>query len=124
MMFDWIFYVVANSPYIAVGLGFAWLIAWGYRTERAERAYDGVPKPLIRRSKEINAGIIPDDMATALKQWLPDGSEEYTLKAEVMPIFQERDHEPTWCVRVIAEGDGIDSGFDALFNRHGEILTS
>ncbi len=105
----------------AICLGLAWLMVWTFRSEREERMYDGVPKPLIRRAKEINAGMIPHDMNAALEKWLPEG-EDYTLTAEVLPIFKERDHEPTWCIRIVAEGDETDSGFDALFNRHGEIL--
>lgn len=122
MMFEWISFLFINSPWVCVALAFTWLMLWTFRTEREERAYDGVPKPVIQRAKEINAGLVPHDMMPALKQWLPEG-EDYTLSAEVVPIFKERDHDPTWCVRVKAKGDGIDSGFDALFNRHGEIFT-
>lgn len=106
----------------AAALGFMNLALYCYRTAREERSYDGVPKFIIYRTKEINAGMIPSDMKAALSQWLPEG-EQYTLKAEAIPILQEHEKAPTWCIRVSAQGDGIDSGFDALFNRRGEILT-
>lgn len=122
MMFEWIGFFISNSTWICAAMALAWFLTWTFRKDREDRMYDGVPKPVIQRAKEINNGLIPHDMMPALKEWLPKG-EDYTLTAEVVPIFRERDHDPTWCVRVKAKGDGIDSGFDALFNRHGEIFT-
>ncbi len=109
--------------HLAMGfLAFTNLILWCIRSARDERLYDGVPKYILHRVKEINAGLLPADMAVTLKQWMPEG-EDVKLRAEASPIFQERGTAPTWCIRVSAQGDGIDSGFDALFNRRGEILT-
>ena len=103
-------------------LAFMNLILWSIRSARDDRMYDGVPRYVLHRVKEINAGLIPSDMAVALKKWMPEG-EDVKLRAEASPIFQERGTAPTSCIRVSAQGDGIDSGFDALFNRRGEILT-
>lgn len=103
---------------------FAWLVLWVIRSERDERMYDGVPKAITSRVTEINAGLIPSDMEAALSKWLEEKGEDYTLRAEALPIFHDDGYAPEWNVKVTVQGDGIDSGFDALFNRRGEILTS
>ena len=99
-----------------------WVIAWSLRTEATERLYDEVPKVILARAREINGGLIPPEMETALKRWLPR-SEDFQLNAEAFPIFHEHNDGPVWCIRIEARGNDTNSKFDALFNRNGEILT-
>ena len=112
-----------NATYVALFLGVVYMCLHNFRVKRTERCYDGVPKIITESVEKINNGLIPAFMGDALRSQLPE-REKYELSAEAMPIFPHKhDYDPIWCVRINAKGVGIDSGFDTLINRHGEIVS-